>query len=80
MCTSRLTQLACVAVIGLGALLGARPAAAFNLDFLNHFNPEYTNCINNVHSQLMPQYRNDQKIHDAIIDACNSRHPAFGRG
>jgi hypothetical protein len=35
--------------------------------------------VNNLHAQLQPQYRNDGKVNDAIVTACNSRFPAFGR-
>lgn len=76
----RPTLLASVLIVGLGSLVGSRPAAAINLDFLNHMNPEYTKCINNVRAQLLPQYRNDRKIQDATVKACNNAHPAFGHG
>jgi hypothetical protein len=78
--TSRFALLACAALVAIGAITATRPAAASSLDFLNHMNPQYTNCIQNVHAQLQPQYKKDQKFHDAIIDACNRAHPAFGNG
>lgn len=80
MSLSRPALFASILVVGLGSLSGARPAAASGLDFLDHMNPEYTKCIANVRGQLLPQYRNDAKIHDAIITRCNSLHPAFGHG
>lgn len=80
MSLSRPALFASILVVGLGSLSGARPAAASGLDFLDHMNPEYTKCIANVRAQLLPQYRNDAKIHDAIITRCNSLHPAFGHG
>lgn len=77
----RATLLASVLVVGLGSLAGTGPAAAgINLDFLNHINPEYTKCIRNVESQLLPQYRNDAKINNAAANACNRSHPMFGKG
>lgn len=76
----RTTLLASVLVVGLGSVVGTRPAAAIDLSFLNHMNPEYTKCIRNVHSQLLPQYRNDPKINDAAVNACNNAHPMFGKG
>mgnify|MGYP007076049198 FL=1 len=61
-------------------LLGSsQRAAAIDLGFLDRMNPRYKKCVNDVQAQLLPQYRNDRKIHDSIITACNSRYPAFGR-
>jgi hypothetical protein len=36
----------------------------------------------NVHQlgSWRSQYRNDPKLHDRVIDACNHAHPAFGQG
>jgi hypothetical protein len=75
----RSTLLASAVIAALGCLVGTQPARAGGLDFLNHMNPEYTKCISNVHAQLLPQYRNDAKINDAAVTACNNAHPAFGR-
>jgi hypothetical protein len=77
---SRSFLFAFILVAGLGSLSGARPAAAGGLDFLNHMNPQYTKCIADVRAKLLPQYRNDSKISDAIVTRCNSLHPAFGHG
>lgn len=80
MTRARLTLFA-AAIASLGMLTAMpRQASALNLDFLNHMNPQYTACINNVNSALAPQYRNDQKLHDRVIEACNRAHPAFGQG
>jgi hypothetical protein len=57
----------------------AQQAAAVDLSFLKGMNPKYKQCVNNLHAQLQPQYRNDGKVSDAIVTACNSRFPAFGR-
>jgi hypothetical protein len=80
MSLSRPTLFASILVVGLGLLSGASPAAAYNLNFLNQMNPAYKNCVANVSAQLQPQYRNNGKIHDSIIDHCNRTHPAYGRG
>ena len=77
---SRVKLFACTVAAGLGAFAGAgRQAAAMDLSFLNRMNPKYKQCVNNLHAQLQPQYRNDGRINDAIVTACNSRFPAFGR-
>lgn len=77
----RATLLASVLVVGLGSLAGTGPAAAgISFEFLKHVNPEYSKCIRNVHSQLLPQYRNDAQINDAAVNACNRSHPMFGQG
>jgi hypothetical protein len=75
---SRLALFASILAVGLGSVSGARPAAAGSLDFLNHMNPRYKKCIADVRAQLLPQYRNDSKISDAIITNCNRKYPAFG--
>jgi hypothetical protein len=81
MTASRLAALAFAALVGIGALATSpgEAAAAVDLSFLNHMNPEYRRCVNNTQAQLQPQHRNDRKIHDAIIDACSQRFKAFGR-
>jgi hypothetical protein len=77
---SRIAFIAFSVAAGLGAFAGlARQAAAMDLSFLSKMNPKYRQCVNNLHAQLQPQYRNDGKVNDAIVTACNSRFPAFGR-
>jgi hypothetical protein len=80
MSLSRSFLFASIFAVGLGSISGARPAAAGGLDFLNHMNPQYKKCVADVRAKLLPQYRNDSKISDAIITRCNSLHPAFGHG
>lgn len=66
-------------IIGASSLVGSgRQAAAIDLDFLNHMNPNYTTCIRNVRAALAPQVRNDQKMQNLIVDRCNAAHPMFG--
>lgn len=78
--TSRIALAAFAAIIGLASLVGSgQPAAALDLSFLNKMNPQYRRCVANTRAQLLPQYRHDRAIHDAIIDSCNRRYPAFGR-
>jgi hypothetical protein len=75
---SRITLFAAAAILGTGSLVSSgHQAAAFDLSFLNKMNPKYTACVNNTRSQVLPQYRDDRKIHDAIIDACARRYPPF---
>jgi hypothetical protein len=77
---SRIAFSACTVAVSLGAFAGpASQAAAMDLSFLGKMNPKYRQCVNNLHAQLQPQYRADGKINDAIVTACNSRFPAFGR-
>ena len=66
-------------IIGISSLFGSgRQAAAINLDFLNHMNPNYTTCIRNVRDALAPQVRDDPKMKNLIVDRCNAAHPMFG--
>jgi hypothetical protein len=67
-------------VVGFASVFGPHSASATGLDFLNHMNPEYTKCISNVRTSMHYRDRNDSKLHDAIVNACNRAHPAFGRG
>ena len=77
---SRAAIFAAALALSAGALFGSsQQASAGGLDFLNHMNPKYTQCTSNVTAQLAPQYRNDRKVHDSVITACNARYPAFGR-
>ena len=77
MSLSRSFLFASILVAGLGSISSARPAEA-GLDFLNHMNPRYKKCIADVRAKLLPQYRNDSKISDAIVASCNRKYPAFG--
>jgi hypothetical protein len=78
MSLSRAFLFSFILVVGLGSISGGRPAAAGSLDFLNHMNPRYKKCIADVRAKLLPQYRNDSKISDAIVASCNRKYPAFG--
>lgn len=71
-----LAALAASVVIGSLAST-SQPAAAFNLGFLNKMNPEYRRCVANVRAQVRVPI--DRNLHDAIINACNARYPAYGR-
>ncbi|MGY3449390.1 hypothetical protein [Bradyrhizobium sp. USDA 4353] len=75
------TMLVALVIAGAAAALlsSSQKAAAIDLSFLDRMNPRYKKCVNDVNAQLLPQYKNDRKIHDSIITACNSRYPAFGR-
>jgi hypothetical protein len=80
MTRSRAAIVALAAAVSAGAPFGSgQKAAAVDLSFLSRMNPKYTQCVNNISAQLQPQYKNDRKVHDGIITACNSRYPAFGR-
>ncbi|BAM93131.1 hypothetical protein S58_71660 [Bradyrhizobium oligotrophicum S58] len=80
MLLSRNALVVLVIAAAVTTLLGSsRRAAAIDLGFLDRMNPRYRKCVNDVQAQLLPQYRNDRKIHDSIVTACNSRYPAFGR-
>ncbi|MGY4305203.1 hypothetical protein ACVIJ6_002446 [Bradyrhizobium sp. USDA 4369] len=80
MSPSRNALVALVTAGAVGTLLGSgRNAAALDLSFLDRMNPKYKQCVANINAELAPQYKNDRKIHDSIITACNSRYPAFGR-
>jgi hypothetical protein len=77
---ARIALFAFASIIGTSSLVGlGRQAAAIDLGFLNHMNPNYTTCIRNVRAALAPQVRDDQKMHDLIIDRCNVAHPMFGK-
>jgi hypothetical protein len=78
--SSHIAVAASAVILAVGLFVGAaRQAAAFDLSFLNKMNPSYTRCVSSTRAQLLPQYRDDRKVHDAIIDTCNSRYPAFGK-
>ena len=79
--TSRAAIFAFAAVVGIGSLIGSgqQAAAEMDLSFLNHMNPQYTGCVNNTRAQLLPQYRDDRAIADAIINRCASLYPPFGK-
>jgi hypothetical protein len=75
---SSLALAAVAAVIAIGSFVGTTSnAAALDLSFLTQMNPEYKRCVNNVRSQVRGPI--DRKLHDAIIDACNARYPAYPR-
>ena len=79
--TSRIALFAYAAIIGSGSLLSSaqQAAAAGSLDFLNHMNPKYTNCVATTRANIAPQYRDTRAVHDGIIDNCSRRFPPFGK-
>jgi hypothetical protein len=77
--TSRIALSAFAAIVGIGPLVSSSQAKAGSLDFLNHTNPQYTNCIASTRANIAPQYRDQREVHDAIIDNCARRFPPFGQ-
>ncbi|MCK1655581.1 hypothetical protein IVA88_29745 [Bradyrhizobium sp. 149] len=67
-------------IVGFASVLASHSASATGLDFLNHMNPEYTKCISNVRASMHYRDRNDGKLQNAVVNACNRAHPAFGKG
>ncbi|MET4483369.1 hypothetical protein [Bradyrhizobium sp. F1.13.3] len=67
-------------IVGFASVFGSHSASAIGLDFLNHMNPEYTKCISNVRASMHYRDRNDSKLQNAVVNACNRAHPAFGKG
>jgi hypothetical protein len=77
--TSRIALFAFAAIVGIGSLVGSGQAKAGSLDFLNHMNPQYTNCVATTRANIAPQYRDQRDVHDAIIDSCARKYPPFGK-
>jgi hypothetical protein len=77
---SPIALLAFAALVGTASLLSSgHQAAAGGLDFLNHMNPQFTNCVASTRANIAPQYRDQQAVHDGIIDACAKRYPPLGK-
>jgi hypothetical protein len=80
MTITRIALVAFTTLIGAGALLGSgHQAAADGLDFLNHMNPKFTNCVNSTRANIAPQYRDQRDVHDGIITACARQYPPLGK-
>jgi hypothetical protein len=78
--TSRIAIFAFAAIVGTGLLLGSgQKAAAGGLDFLNHMNPQFTNCVASTRANIAPQYRDQRDVHDGIITACARQYPPLGK-
>ncbi|MBR1090096.1 hypothetical protein JQ621_21750 [Bradyrhizobium manausense] len=77
--TSRIALFAFATIVGIGSLIGSGHAKAGGLDFLNHMNPQFTNCVADTRAGISPQYRDQPNVHDAVIDYCARKYPPLGK-
>jgi hypothetical protein len=75
---SRIALFAFAAIVGFGVSSGQQVAAG-DLSFLNHMNPQYTNCVSSTRANIAPQYRDQRAVHDGIIEYCSRKYPPFGK-
>ncbi len=76
--TSTIKSFVAATVFAVTAIASVASAHAGEFDYLNHINPAYTNCINNVKSQIAPGQMTT-KVNDAILNSCHARYPAFAQ-
>jgi hypothetical protein len=57
----------------------ARRQRPEGLAFLNHRNPQFTNCVASTRANIAPQYRDPRDVHDGIITACVRQYPPLGK-